>query len=146
LKIGNPPFTPPLEKGGRGDLRMGMHEFSISSEIVRTVLDTAEKGHGKKVLSIQMEIGELTLLNTDQVFFWVRELFKGSKAEGAEVKIKTIKARIHCKTCGYKGGIKSDQEDPFRHLALQTCPQCNSFQIKIEKGRECILKRIQVVK
>jgi len=123
-----------------------MHEFSISSEIVRTVLDTVEKNKGKKVLSIQLEIGELTHLNGDQVGFWIKELFKGSVAEGAEVKIKTIKARIHCKACGYKGGIRSAQEDSFRHLALQTCPQCNSFQFKVEKGQECILRRIQAVR
>jgi hydrogenase nickel incorporation protein HypA/HybF len=123
-----------------------MHEFSISSEIVKTVLDTAEKNNGKKVLSVQLEIGELTLLNIEQVSFWIHGLFKGSVAEGAEVKIKTIKARIHCKACGYKGGIRSDQEDSFRHLTLQTCPQCNSFQIKVGKGRECILRRIQAVR
>ncbi|NWG02850.1 MAG: hydrogenase maturation nickel metallochaperone HypA [Syntrophaceae bacterium] len=123
-----------------------MHEFSISSEIVRTVLDTVEKNNGKKVLSIQLEIGELTLFNIEQVTFLIHELFKGSVAEDAEVKIKTIKARIHCKACGYKGGIRSEREDPFKHFALQTCPQCNSFQNKVEKGRECILKRIQVVR
>ena len=121
-----------------------MHEFSISSEIVRTVLDTAEKNNGKRVLSIQLEIGELTHLNGEQVSFWIKELFKDSVAEDAEVKIKTIKARILCKACGYKGSIGSDQEDSFRHLSLQTCPRCNSFQFKIEKGRECILRRIQV--
>ena len=123
-----------------------MHELSISSEIVRAVIDSTEKNNGKKVLSIQMEIGELTLINVDQVFFWVRELFKGSIAEGAEIKAKRIKARIHCKTCGYKGGILSGQEDSFRPLAFQTCPQCHSSQIKVTKGRECILKRIQAVR
>jgi hydrogenase nickel incorporation protein HypA/HybF len=123
-----------------------MHEFSISSEIVRTVLETTEKNNGKKVLSIQLEIGELTHLNGEQVSFWIKELFKDSVAEDAEVKIKTIKARILCKACGYKGSIGSDQEDSFRHLSLQTCPRCNSFQFKIEKGRECILRRIQVEK
>ncbi len=122
----------------------GMHEFSISSEIVKNVLDTARKNKGKKVVSVQLEIGELTLLNVDQVFFWVRELFKGSIAEDAEMKFKTIKARFHCKACGYKGGIKSDREDPFRHVSFQTCPACHSFQVKIIKGRECTLKRIQV--
>jgi hydrogenase nickel incorporation protein HypA/HybF len=121
-----------------------MHELSISSEIVRAVIDSAEKNNGKKVLSIQMEIGELALLNVDQVFFWVRELFKGSIAEDAEMKIKMIRARFACKACGYKGGIKSDQEDPFRHVSFQTCPACHSFQVKIVKGRECTLKRIQV--
>jgi hydrogenase nickel incorporation protein HypA/HybF len=123
-----------------------MHEFSISSEIVNSVLSTAAKNKGKKVLSVQLEVGELTHLNIEQVTFWIHELFKGSIAEGAKVKVKTIKAQIYCKDCGYKGGIRSDQEDSFRHLIPQTCPQCNSFQIKVGKGRECILRKIQVLK
>jgi hydrogenase nickel incorporation protein HypA/HybF len=123
-----------------------MHEFSISSEIVKTVIDTVEKNNGKKVLSIQLEIGELTHLNGEQVSFWIQELFKDSVAEDAEVKIKTIRAHIHCKACGYKGGFGSGQEDSVRHLTLQSCPRCNSFQFKIEKGRECILRKIQAVK
>ena len=123
-----------------------MHEFSIADEIVRNVLETAKKNKGKKVVSILLEIGELTHLNGEQVSFWIKELFKDSVAEGAEVKIKSIKASIQCKGCGYKGRMGSDQGDSFRHLIPASCPRCNSFQIKIEKGRECILRRIQVVK
>jgi hydrogenase nickel incorporation protein HypA/HybF len=123
-----------------------MHEFSISSEIVRTVLDTAEKNHGKKVLSIQLEIGELALLNLEQVTFWIQELFKGSVAEGAKIKAKIVKARISCEACGYEGKNSSDQKDLFQHLIPLSCPKCGSTQIKVEKGRECTLKRIQVLK
>jgi len=123
-----------------------MHEFSISEEIVRNVFDAVKENKGKKVLSIQLEIGELALLNVEQVTFWIHELFKGSVAEGAKVKVRTIQARIKCGSCGYKGGIRSDREDSFRNLAHQTCPQCNSFQFKVEKGRECILRKIQVVR
>lgn len=128
------------------DQILTMHEFSISSEIVRTVLDATEKNGGEKVLSIQLEIGELALLNTEQVTFWIHELFRGSMAEGAKVKVKTIKARIHCESCGYKGGMNLDRQDSFRHVIPYSCPQCSSFQIKVEKGRECILRRIQAVK
>jgi hydrogenase nickel incorporation protein HypA/HybF len=123
-----------------------MHEFSISSEIVRTVLDTAEKNYGKRVLSIQLEIGELTLLNLEQVTFWIQELFKGSVAEGAKIKVKIIKARISCEACGYVGENTSDQKDLFQHLIPLSCPKCASIQIKVEKGRECTLRKIQVVK
>ena len=122
-----------------------MHEFSIADEIVKNVIDTARKNGGKKVLSIQLEIGELTHLNGEQVSFWIEELFKDSVAEGAQVKVKTIKAGIRCKSCGYKGGMGSDQ-DSCRHLIPASCPRCNSFQIKIEKGRECILRKIQVLR
>jgi hydrogenase nickel incorporation protein HypA/HybF len=123
-----------------------MHEFSISSEIVRTVLDTAEKNHGKRVLSVQLEIGELTLLNLEQVTFWTQELFKGSLAEGAKIKVKTIKAHIRCKACGYEGRNTSDQKDLFQHFVPLSCPKCGAIEIKAEKGRECTLKRIQVLK
>jgi len=123
-----------------------MHEFSISSEIVRTVLDHAEKNKGKKVLSIQLEFGELTLLNVEQVRFWIQELLKGSMAEGTEIKVKVNRPQIKCEACGYKGGTKLDRKDPFHHFIPFSCPKCNSFQIKIKKGRECILRRIQVVR
>ena len=123
-----------------------MHEFSISSEIVRTVLDTAEKNHGKRVLSIQLEIGELTVLNLEQVTFWIQELFKGSMAEGAKIKVKEIKARIKCETCGYEGRNTSNQKDLSQHFIPLSCPKCGSIRIKIEKGRECTLRKIQVVK
>ncbi|MGO8990303.1 MAG: hydrogenase maturation nickel metallochaperone HypA [bacterium] len=123
-----------------------MHEFSISNEIVRNVLDTAKKNNGQKVLSIQLEIGELALLNVEQVTFWIHELFKGTIAEGAKVKVKTIKARIRCESCGYKGGMNLDQKEPFQHFIPYACPTCSSFQIKVEKGRECTLRRIQAVR
>ncbi len=122
-----------------------MHEFSISNEIVRNVLDTAKKNSGKKVVSVQLEIGELALLNVEQVTFWIHELFKRTVAEGAKVKVKTIKARIQCGSCGYKGGMSLDRQDSFRHVILYSCPKCHSFQIKVEKGRECTLRRIQVI-
>ncbi len=123
-----------------------MHEFSIADEIVKNVLDTTKKNKGKKVVFVLLEIGELTHLNGDQLSFWIKELFRDSVAEGAEVKIKRIKAHIQCKDCGYKGGMGPNQEDSFRHLIPASCPKCNSFRIKIAKGRECILKRIQVLK
>ncbi len=123
-----------------------MHEFSISEEIVRNVLEAVKEKNGKKVLSIQLEIGELALLNVEQVTFWIDELFKGSIAEGAKVKVRTIKARIKCESCGYHGGMNRDRRDPFRHAIPYSCPKCHSFQIEVEKGRECYLRRIQAVR
>ena len=123
-----------------------MHEFSISDEIVKNVLGAVKENKAQKVLSIQLEIGELALLNVEQVTFWIREMFKGSVAEGAKVKVRTIKARIQCESCGYRGGMNLDQRDPFRHAIPYSCPKCQSFQIDIEKGRECHLKKIQALR
>jgi hydrogenase nickel incorporation protein HypA/HybF len=123
-----------------------MHEYSIASEIVRNVLDAAEKQDGKRVLSIQLDMGELTLLNMEQVTTWIHELFKGTMAEGAKVRVKTVKARIHCPSCGYHGGGKMDPEDPLKYLVACPCPRCGSLAIHIEKGRECILRKIKALR
>ncbi|MGB9628946.1 MAG: hydrogenase maturation nickel metallochaperone HypA [Thermodesulfobacteriota bacterium] len=123
-----------------------MHEFSVSSEIVQTVLDATQKSNGKKVLSIQIEIGELTLLNVEQIAYWIHELFKGSMAEGAKVKLKKIKARIRCGECQYGGKPNLNHREDYHHLIQFSCPKCGSIHIIIEKGRECVLKRIQVLR
>jgi hydrogenase nickel incorporation protein HypA/HybF len=123
-----------------------MHEFSISSEVVKTVLDTVERSKGKKVLSIQLEMGELTLLNLEQVTYWIQELFKGTIAEEARIKVKTIKVQLQCNSCGYKGRNISKEKDIFHHSIPLICPKCGSLEINIEKGKECILRRIQVLK
>lgn len=124
-----------------------MHEFSIASDIVKTVLDAVEKNQAKKVLTIHLEIGELTLLSSTQVAFWVKELLKGSAAEGAEVKVHSLKARIRCEACGYKGRIKGlDGADFLAHSLVPICPACGSLRVKVERGRGCVLKRIEATK
>ena len=51
-----------------------------------------------------------------------------------------------CEFCGYRGGMNLDRRDPFRHAIPYSCPKCQSFQIDIEKGRECHLKKIQALR
>ncbi len=121
-----------------------MHEFSICSEIVRNVLDEVEKSKGRKVISVQLEIGELNFLNPEQITFLIQELFKGTVAEGAKLKVKMVKSSIKCESCGYKGGKISDPKDLFHHFVPLSCPKCGSFEIKVQKGRECNLRKIQV--
>jgi len=118
-----------------------MHEFSISSEIVRTVLETAEKNDGRKVLFIQLEVGELMLLNVEQITFWIHELFKGSPAEEAEVKVRMIQARIACKTCGYRGKADSERVDVLQHFVSLYCPKCRSLQVKVEREGSAYLRK-----
>lgn len=123
-----------------------MHEYSVSAEIVKAVLDAAEEHDGKKVVSIQLEIGELALLNVEQVTFWIDELFKGTVAEGARIKVKKVKAEVECVNCGYQGRPSSDLQNTLHHLITSPCPKCGSLKISIKKGRECLLRRIQAVR
>lgn len=123
-----------------------MHEFSISSEIVRNVLELIEDNGLKKVSSIHLEIGEMALINIRQVSFWIAELLKDTKAEGLKIKVRKIKAKIKCLECGFHGVVKGNKNWDPNHQIHSSCPECGSFRIDFEKGRECLLKRVEGVK
>lgn len=122
-----------------------MHEYSIASGIRQTVLENAQQHKASKILTINLEIGDITFLNADQIVFWLKELFKQTKAQDAQIKVKHIKPKIKCLDCNYEGGLKFE-DDERCHLALPTflCTKCGSYNIKIIQGRECMVKNIRV--
>lgn len=124
-----------------------MHEAAIAQSIVKTVLAEAEKQAADKVESIEIEVGELTFLGTDQVKFWLDTSFQNTIAEGAEIIFTRIKAELHCDDCGFDGKLKVE-EDPAYHMNLPTfsCPECQSTRIKITRGKEALIRRIKILK
>lgn len=124
-----------------------MHEFSISNAITRSVLQSAKDNGAKSVSSIDLEIGELTLLNPSQVRFWLKELLKKTRARNAKIRIKSIKPKVRCKKCKYAGPMKKEDK-PLYHFypPIFACPKCKSTEIKIVKGEECLIKNIRIEK
>lgn len=123
-----------------------MHELSISSEVVQTVLNSVKENGGQKVLSIVLEIGEMTLLNEEQVKFWIEELLKGTVAEGAKIRIKKKKVWIECESCKYKGRPLLDQKLEMSIFGPFYCPKCKAFRVEVKEGNGCTLKRIQMIR
>lgn len=123
-----------------------MHEYSISSSIAETVIESARSNNASKVIGINLEIGELVFLNPEQVEFWMKELFKGTIAQDAKIRIKSILPRIRCLDCRYEGQMKVE-DNPLYHIYLPSffCPECNSYNIEISRGRECLIKNIEVL-
>ncbi len=121
-----------------------MHEFAIASEIVRNVVETAEKNGGGKIVSVQLEIGTLTVLNVEQMTFWVEELLKGTVGEGTRIEVKRIRGVVGCDACGRKSRL-SEETGSFDALGPLSCPRCGSFRVKVERGKECCLKRVQIL-
>jgi len=124
-----------------------MHEFTTSQSIVNSVLNKAREEEAKKVLLVSIEIGRLTFLNPEQVEFWVKLGFEKTIASDAELHIEVIEPQISCPNCGYRGDLKVE-DDPLYHIRLPSfsCPRCDSWEIKIEKGRECVIKKIEILK
>ena len=123
-----------------------MHELSISQAIADVVLKEAEKQDAKKVTLVELEIGELSLLNPEQVEFCLKLIFERTYASEAELKIGLVKPQVNCRNCGYEGTLET-KEDPLYHLVIPTfkCPQCGSGEISVKRGRECTVKRIEIL-
>jgi hydrogenase nickel incorporation protein HypA/HybF len=124
-----------------------VHEFSIAQQIVDVVLRTAREQEAQQVERVLVIIGELTLLNQEQVRFWVEEFFsQRPETQGARLDIDTKAARVHCGGCGYQG--PPPMPGPEAHFLMPSlvCPHCGQAGMEIRSGRECLVKRITVTK
>jgi len=116
-----------------------MHELSIAQEIIENIIRSAQEHNAEKIEKITLEVGKLLLLNPEQLKFGLELLSKDTPAEGMEIEIKFIPAKIKCKN-NHITSISPDVEflDIARHLK---CSCCDS-EVEIIGGRELIIKRI----
>jgi hydrogenase nickel incorporation protein HypA/HybF len=122
-----------------------LHEFSITSQVVRSVLEEAEKRGAKRVKEVHLVVGSLTLLGIDQVRFSYDILVKNTIAKGSRLFIRRRKGRVECGSCGYRGPVRF-RSDPIYHISLPTlsCPQCGC-SVKVVEGKECLIRSIKMV-
>jgi len=123
-----------------------MHELSRTSQIVEAVLNEAEKQHASKVVEVEVDIGDLTFLGLEQVRFAYKVLTDKTIAKNSKLTIKRVRGRGSCGSCGYEGPL-SYLNDPQFHISVPTfnCPRCGN-PLSISAGRECVIRRIRVMK
>ena len=122
------------------------HGLSTSLWMANSILYEAAKHHAQKVVLVEIELGKLACFNPEQLLSWLEMGLDNTLAEGAEIKIETTEPEISCNACGYLGPlvIKEEQAYPVA-LPCFSCPACNSPEIRIEKGRECKIRRIGLI-
>jgi len=122
-----------------------LHEFSVTSQIVRSVLEEAAKRKAKKVTEVHLVIGELTFLGLEQVRFAYEALTKGTIMGNSKLVIEEQEGAVKCSHCGYEGGFKYE-DDPMYHVPVPTlkCPRCDSM-VNIVAGKECTIKSIKMM-
>lgn len=118
-----------------------MHELSMVSAILDTVIHSAEKSNAIEVLEVVIEIGELTMLNPEQVSFLLDVLKEDTIAKNAEFKLIEIPLEIKCHSCGYEGNTKNEGD---HYAAIFKCPECGEHKVEITDGKECLVKNIKV--
>ena len=70
-----------------------MHELSIASTLVESVLDFANSPPPKKVLKVLLQIGELTCVEPDQLSFCYTAVTQGTESEDSTLEIERVPSR-----------------------------------------------------
>lgn len=122
-----------------------MHEGSVTTQIVESVLNEAKKRKAKKVIEVQLIIGKLTFLNPEQVTFWYEVLTKDTIMKSSKLVIEESIGVVKCPNCGYEGDFKY-VGDPALHIPTPTlnCPKCNTI-VDIVGGKDCLIKNIKMM-
>ena len=125
-------------------LEWKVHEGTITTQLVQSVLKQAAEHKAKKVVEVDLEIGQLTFLSPEQVKFWFEVLTKGTIMEGSRLVIEERQGTVRCSQCRYEGGFKYEDDVAF-HIPMPTlqCPKCDA-QVEIVGGKDCIIKRVKM--
>ena len=120
-----------------------MHEFSVMSEIVKGIIDEAEKRNALRIERVTVEIGEYTMLGKEQLRFAFDVISKGTLLENAELDLRTVAGTIEC-DCGFKGEASPSSDTPHKSVPVMECPKCGGVA-KMAGGRECVIRDIRMV-
>ncbi len=112
-----------------------MHELAITQSMFDIVLKQAEQAQAKKVIGINLVIGEMTGVVAQSVQFYLDFLTKGTLAEGALVNLKMIPPKAQCRNCQQTFELKEFD---------WACPNCKSNGVEIIAGKELFVESIEV--
>jgi hydrogenase nickel incorporation protein HypA/HybF len=120
-----------------------MHELSIASAVVESVLEFVSAHSVKKVLAVRLAIGELSHIEADQLHFCYTAITEQTPIQDSTLEIETVKAVVRCERCSYHGRPKywDDALSAGPILTLQ-CPNCGATVEAIE-GNDCVIKSIR---
>ncbi|HYB29146.1 MAG TPA: hydrogenase maturation nickel metallochaperone HypA [Solirubrobacteraceae bacterium] len=109
-----------------------MHELSLSSAIVNTVVKHAE---GRRVTVVELRVGKFRQVVPDTLEFYFEIVARGTVCEGARLVQEVIDVRLRCKKCGHEWEIE---------IPAFRCPQCTGGDVEIASGNEFEVEAIEV--
>lgn len=106
--------------------------MSFAVAVLEAVMKVAKENRAKKVKSVHIVVGNLLMLNPEQLKFCYDVVTKGTIAEDSELEIEVVKAKIKCTNCGKR----------FEEY-IGICDKCGGI-LSVEGGKEMFLKRVKM--
>ncbi|MBV9488759.1 MAG: hydrogenase maturation nickel metallochaperone HypA [Verrucomicrobia bacterium] len=122
-----------------------MHELSIASSIVESVMKFVELHQATKVLAVRLAVGELTCIEAAQLRFCYTAITEQTPLEASTLDIDRIEASVNCPHCSYRGSPKYwDDALPGTLVPTLQCPRCGKAA-EPTQGHECSIRSIRYV-
>lgn len=109
-----------------------MHEFSLTQNILDVALKNADT---KKLIRVNLLIGEFSHEREESIRFYWQELSKGTLAEDARLLFQRVDAEMKCLACDLVF-------HPHDEVAI--CPGCHSHRLQLLSGDDVKLESIDV--
>ena len=109
-----------------------MHELSLSSAIVNTVVKHAE---GRRVTVVSVRVGQLRQVVPDTLEFYFGFVARDTVCEGARLEQELVPAALRCGDCDHTWEVD---------FPVFRCPACGSAGADIETGDEFEVESIEV--
>lgn len=112
-----------------------MREAPTTETLLQLTLQRAQELRAKRILSVQIALGEMADLTEQTLRLQWTALAKATLASGAELHIRRIAAELQCMTC-------FEKYHPTKGALF--CPKCGGVGAKVIAGEECALEALEV--
>lgn len=112
-----------------------MHELSIATSIVDTVLQEIRRKRLPPVQTIAVRIGALSSVDPEALRFGFDVIIVDTPLAKTKLEIEFVPVQGKCRACNFEFAV---QDFVF------ACPQCNSGQIETTRGDELDIAYLEV--
>ncbi len=109
-----------------------MHELSLSSAVVNTVVKHAEE---RPVSVVNLRVGRLRQVVPDTLEFYFVFVARGTICEGARLEQEIVEASLRCNPCELEWEIE---------IPAFRCPTCGGSDVVVAGGNEFEVESIEV--
>ena len=113
-----------------------MHELAATTALLQVALDIALEVGARRVLAVDVVIGDLTSMVDDSVQFYFDILARDTPAAGARLNFRREPGTGTCLNCGKSFAVRPPL-DP-------ECPHCSEYTVRVSGGNRFFVESIEV--
>jgi len=112
-----------------------MHELSLADTMIREIEQILDREKAEKVYSVTVLMGRLSGVEKEPFEFAFPIVSEGTRVEGSKLIIEIVSAAVKCDEC---------QAETELDVPYAKCGSCNSRKVKFIRGREFIIKSLEI--